>query len=124
MPTTSKRAPARRQPQDRRPKATVEPLTSRIDDDDRFSFVDRDGVKHTSARTVTDTLTPGMIRRNRADELSLVYAIVEALFADNDAAMAVLDNDWGVFAQVSEDLGAHMQEMIGASLGESQGSST
>ena len=104
-----------------RPPAPVENIRALPDvepADDRFRFVDDNGVEWVSDRSVKDVLTPGLFRRHRDNELELYFAIIEGLFEPGSEAMDVIDGSWAVTKRVSEALGPHVQTLIGVTLGE------
>lgn len=112
----------RRAPQDRLPKKT-----ERSDVESLFEFTDDAGVVHTAGRLLSEVITPGVLRRNRADEFALYCELVEALFDGDEQAMAAIDGSWDVLKRVVEALQDEMKQAasrVGASLGESSDSST
>lgn len=111
-----------RAPQDRLPKRT-----DTDDSEQLFTFTDDAGVEHTATRLLSEVITFGVLRRNRADEFGLYCELVEELFKGNDDAMAAIDSSWGILRRVVESLQEEMKQAagrVGASLGESSGSST
>lgn len=111
-----------RAPQDHLPKKTT-----RDDTESLFTFYDDEGVEHVATSLLSEVITPGVLRRNRADEFSLYCELVEALFDGNPDAMAAMDASWDTMKRVIEDLQQSMRtaaSKVGATLGESTGSST
>ena len=101
-----------KEPQDHKAKASDEP-------EGDFTF-EHKGVTFTSTSNVADVLSPGFIRRHRRlPEIDLYFTMLEELFAGNIAAMGVIDGmEWGELGKLTERLQRHMQQKIGASLGE------
>lgn len=111
-----------RTPQDHLPKQTTRDNTESL-----FSFYDDDGTEHVATCLLSEVITPGVLRRNRTDEFSLYCELVEALYDGNPEAMAAIDSSWETLKRVVNDLQDAMKaagSKVGATLGESTGSST
>lgn len=114
----------RKQPQDRKPKAVAATVDG---PETAFAFTDANGVTYTSTRLLSEVMTPGVLRRNRSDEFALYCELIEALFAGASDALAAIDGSWEVMSAAVKALQGHMESAastVGASLGESSGSST
>lgn len=126
MTTPATSAPARRRPapQDRRPKAPAKPKDKKLSvgftGENQLVLTTPEGDTYTSEKTIEDCLTFGLMREYGHNDVLMMIRLVEALFAGQPAAMAVLDplGPRGFF-ELSEALSAAMQEVTGTGVGES-----
>lgn len=110
-------SPARKQPQDRKPKDEPREIP-----DDRFEWTDPDGTTWTSDKPIRDVVTPGLIRRNRSNDMTFIMEAMEGLFAGQPEFLDVIDADWDTMNACGEAFLTQVQNM-GASMGESGRSS-
>ena len=119
-PTARKTTTARRQPQDRQPKHDG---SRREIPDAHFEWTDPSGKEWVSDKPIRDVVTPGLVRRNRANDMTFIMESMERLFADQPEFLDVIDADWYTMNACGEAFMDQVQDM-GASMGESGGSST
>lgn len=110
---------SRKQPQDRRPKAVEGPKEI---PEDRFEWTDTSGRTWVSDVPIRDVVTPGLIRRNRINDLTLIMEAMELLFAKQPEFLDVIDSSWDDMNTVGAAFLEKVQDM-GTSMGESSRSS-
>jgi hypothetical protein len=111
----------RKQPQDRRPKATDE--GTREMPDDVFKWTDADGTEWVSDVPIREVVTPGLVRRNRHNDMTLVMEALELLFAKQPEFFDVIDVSWEQTNAAGDAFLTAVQDM-GTSMGESGRSSS
>ena len=118
--TTAAKAAGRKVPQDRRQKQG-EAATPEVPDT-HFSWTDPDGKVWASTMPVKDVITPGLVRRNRNNDMSFTMEVLEGLFEDQPEFFDTVDDSWDAMNAVSNALQETFTTM-GTTMGESRGSS-
>lgn len=107
-------------PQDRKPKAAKPAVETGVDDG-HFWF-ELEGDRFTFEPVTTETMAPGEFRRNRANPSEITYTLLERTAPPG--ALEAIDAAWGTHNVVLPAFDDYASEALGASLGESSGSST
>ena len=82
-----------------------------------FAFTAPDGTTHTATQPVSAVVTPGLLRRNRGDELGFAFAVLEDLL--DEAGLAAIDGSWEALRAVTQQLQPHIEEVLRLTMGES-----
>lgn len=94
--------------------------TKALPDDDGdpglFTFTAPDGTEHTATRPVSEVVTPGLLRRNRNDEMGFAFTVLESLL--DEEGIAAVDGSWAALRAFSEQLRPHIEEAMRLTLGE------
>ena len=112
--------PARaKQPQDRKPKTEPEE-----DGAEYFEWTDSAGHTWTATKPLSDHVSPGIFRRNRDNDVKVAWEILEQVFEGQSGFFEVIDASWDDLNDCSAALFDAAQATFGASVGESDSSST
>lgn len=118
---------APKKPQDHMPRIKTskdEEKTVRLTSDGRLTFT-LNGETWTSTVPLSDALTVGAVRKYRDDEIELLFAMIDGLFADQPEAAAAFDDlPMSQLVAISTSMQHELTAAGEASLGESSSSST
>ena len=120
MPAPKTTRPTRPAPRDHLPKKAEQ----EDERDTPLTFTDKDGNEWTSNITLAEGVTPGVMRKNRNNELMMFMELLENLFDDQPDAMAALDATWDTMNAAIDAVRDRMEAATGVSLGESSSSPT
>ena len=62
--------------------------------DDLFRYVDKTGREWVSDVPMTDVWRPGLLRRNRTNDVTLTMEACEGLFKEQPEFLALIDDSW------------------------------
>lgn len=77
--------------------------------DDLFRYVDKTGREWVSDVPVADVFKPGLIRRNRTNDMTLTQEACESLFVGQPEFLDVIDDDWDEMTAVMRGFLAHIR---------------
>lgn len=78
-------------------------------DDDLFRYTDSQGKQWVSDVPVGDVFLPGLLRRNRTNDVTLTMEACESLFAEQPEFLALIDKSWDETAAVVRGFLDHIQ---------------
>lgn len=102
----------------KKPKVSI--TTDDSDPVFRFTFCNK---KYESKGPIDELVKPGYFRRNRNDQNEIILGVLELIF-DDDTLAVIDDMSYQAFGQITVGVQEKIQAIMGASVGESAGSSS